>query len=184
VSLKVHLISQNKTLVKDKEVCRMDHNSTESCSLNLKVDSSISVSITQCYQTIWLLNKKKLFLEKSSHFDTSICEFSIEQKVIHYCSLKSDQGLIQTAALIFSYTASPEIKVKSLWLDHYCSDYCVTSMLYVWIQFFKPQLMECVAFYILKQLRRKKTHHGRFPGCQCQDSSGSNCERMVGREHE
>jgi len=66
----------------------MDHNSTESCSLNLKVDSSISVSITQCYQTIWLLNKKKLFLEKSSHFDTSICEFSIEQKVIHYCSLK------------------------------------------------------------------------------------------------
>ena len=30
----------------------------------------------------------------------------------------------------------------------------------------------------------RKTHHGHIPGWQSQDSSGSNCERMVGREHE
>jgi len=29
-----------------------------------------------------------------------------------------------------------EFSFKRLWLDHYCSDYYVTSMLYVWQQFF------------------------------------------------
>jgi len=30
----------------------------------------------------------------------------------------------------------------------------------------------------------RKTLHGHIPGWQCQDSSGSNWERMVGRDYE
>jgi len=41
---------------------------------------------------------------------------------------------------------------------------------------------EVGSFPFLKPCR--KTHHGHIPGWQWQDSSGSNCERMVGREHE
>jgi len=61
--------------------------------------------------------------------------------------------------------------LKSLWLGHYCSDY-VSSI--------------CLATVLLTLINGVcgKTHHAYVPGWQCQDSSGSNWERVVGREHE
>jgi len=53
-------------------------------------------------------------------------------------------------------------------------------MLCVWQPFFLT-LIDGVCTTIIKQPCRN-THHGHIPGWQCQDSSGSNCERMVGRE--
>jgi len=45
-----------------------------------------------------------------------------------------------------------------------------------------PKCLMC-CFSFLKQPWRK-THHGHISAWQCQDSSGSNCKRMVGRENE
>jgi len=42
--------------------------------------------------------------------------------------------------------------------------------------------MECVAFHFLNN--RVGMHHDHIPNPGCQDSSGSDCERMVGRENE
>lgn len=55
--------------------------------------------------------------------------------------------------------------LKNIWLDHCC------IIITVWLQ---------TAFNFFKELCR----NGHIPGWQCQDSSGSNCERMVGREKE
>jgi len=64
----------------------------------------------------------------------------------------------------------------SLWLDHYCCDYYVIYLATVLLT-----LIDGVCcFSFLKQSYRK-THHSHIPGWQCQGSSGSNCERMVGR---
>jgi len=43
--------------------------------------------------------------------------------------------------------------------------------------------MEVCSFSFLKK-PCIKMYHGHIPGWQCQDSSGSNCERIVEREHE
>jgi len=65
----------------------------------------------------------------------------------------------------------------------YCSDYDVSSMFICLAIVFLTLIDGECSFSSLKKSCRK-THHGHIPGWQCQDSSGSNCERIVGREHE
>lgn len=54
----------------------------------------------------------------------------------------------------------------------------VINMLYVWQQYFSPQLIQYVAFYFSKTYVRIRTHV-HIQGWKCQDSPGSKCEIVV-----